>query len=386
MRNKKQVIFLAIALLISNAVIGQSKYMEREENDADKLFKICRLIFDEQKFDEALLMLDPILKNVPENCAKIYAEQRRFWDEQEYNEYIEHVNDASIPFIPDAYTKVYYLYAVINIERGNWQKAEEYLLSGLKQVPDNPHLLCEMGMLCQSRYISTLKNEYLKASFAYFSQVLENDSFCSSRMFARALRGIGFNLIEVGDLDTAEKFFTSSLTYDDNAIAHEELAYIEKIRKKENPQQPTTVMSNTNSDVDICSYEFLYEQLNKLPKELDEVATANRYAYIFSKAALLLKIGIEEYRNQDYFKYPLRRWNGEKIIYGCKQIVYHTRGLSPDLCLEDMTEEEFKNLFKIFHFEASKMETVTNDGVLKGYFTHIVDDGDIVMYCRVLKE
>jgi tetratricopeptide (TPR) repeat protein len=46
-----------------------------------------------------------------------------------------------------------------------------------------------------------------------------------------ALRGIGFNLIELGDLDGAQKAYEDSLAVDpDNALAKNELAYIAQVR------------------------------------------------------------------------------------------------------------------------------------------------------------
>ena len=376
----KQVSLLLVALLISNFVSSQSNYVQTERTDAQKLFDIQKLIFNEQKFDEALVELDKVAKNVPKNYSQIYSEQKRFFDQYEYDEFIE-ITKNTVPFILDAYSKVYYLYAVIYIERGNWEKAEQYLLTGLKQVP-NVHLLCEMGMLYQQKYSTTFDVKDLDLSTRYFADAIDNSSFCSSHMEARALRGIGFNLIELGDLDLAEQIFRESLNYEEHKNALVELEYIKQLRESVG-SKPSTRTSNTNSDVDITSYTYLYEQMEKMPTELQEVANENRYAYIFSKAALFLTSGSEKFREGDYFKYPLKSWNEEKLISGCNQIIYYTRGLSPKYCFENMTESEFQNLLEMFHFEVVDVQKTSYENVVKGIFIHKIDKSKIEMYCRI---
>jgi len=380
----KQIQLLFIALLVCSSVSCQNNYLKMEMADANKLFEINSLIFNERNYDKALSELDLIRKNVPDNYSKIYSEQKRFWDKVEYNEYIEVMNDSSIPFILDAYSKVFYFYAVIHIDRGNWELAESYLLEGLKHTPNEPHLLCEMGMLYQSKYQSNLNSEDIKTSCAYFINAIEESSFCSSKMTARALRGLGFNFIEIGEFDSAEMAFISSLDYDEHPYAHEELKYIKELRKKNDLRLPIST-SNTNSgDIDITSYKYLYEQTEKLPEEIKNIARENHFAYIFSKAALFIKNGAEQYRVNDYYNYPLKSWNEEKLILGCNQIVYNTRGLSPELCLENMTKKEFENLFNLFHFEISGLEKTQYSGIVKGIFKHKVEGYTIIMYCHIL--
>ena len=387
-----KIILALFAVSFSTVLIGsassyQNNFLKIEETDAYKLFEVQSLIFKERKFDEALLVLDTVFKNVPPDYGQICAQQKRFWDKADYQEYVEFMNDTSIPFILDAYSRLFYFYAVIHIERGNLEQAENYLLQGLKQIPNDPYLLCEMGMLYLQKYKMTLDDNNLDISSSYFFKVIEEQLYCPSGMMARALRGIGFNLIELGELDVAEEVFIASLEYEDNPVAYNELEYIELIRTENDSSLPKISTSTINSpDVNITSYTYLHEQMEKLPDDLKQIAEKNRYAYIFSKAASFLSKGAEQFRQDDYFNYPLKSWNEEKLISGCNQIVYYTRGLSPDYCLENMTESEFKNLFELFHFETSKIETVSSDNIVKGYFMHKMDKDQIVMYCRITKE
>jgi tetratricopeptide (TPR) repeat protein len=373
-------------MTINNVACSQNNYSETEKTDALRLFDIQLLISKERKFDEALSLLEPILKNVPEDYGQMYSEQRRFWDEEEYIEYREVMKNTSIPFLLDAYSRVYYFLAIIHIERGNWEEAENYLLTGLKQIPSQPDLLCEMGMLYQSKFRATLAEANLNISSNYYSQAIESDLFCSSKLMARGYRGIGFNLIELGELESAETVFTLSLKYEDNPKAYDELEYIKKLRKGE-ITSPLIVGPSTNTqNIDITSYTYLYEQMHKLPGDLQEAATTNHYAYIFSKAALFLVKGVVQYREDDFFNYPLKEWDEKKLTSGCNQIVGYTKGLSPEYCFENLTEIEFENLLNLFHFDLIKTENTSGENIVKGYFKHKMDGYEIIMYCHILKD
>ena len=215
-------------------------------------------------------------------------------------------------------------------------------------MPNEVYLMCQMGMLYQQKYQTSFDENHLDLSSRYFITAIDETPFCPSRMEARALRGVGFNLIELGDLDLSEKFFIESLKFEEHEFVYNELDYIKQIRENTN-LKPSISTSNTNSsEIDITSYTYLWEQMEKMPSELQEVAKENRYAYIYSKAAIFLSKGAEQHRKDDYFNYPLKNWNEEKLISGCNQIVYHTKGLSPENCFENLTESEFKICWKCF--------------------------------------
>jgi tetratricopeptide (TPR) repeat protein len=369
--------FFSIVLI--PAVFCQSTYLKQEQLDAEKMQHVVSLIFEAQKFDAALSLLDKIAKNVPDNYAEIFRKHRRFWGHNEYMEYAEKTGH-SIAYIEDAYNKMFYCYAVIHIERGNWDAAEEYLRQGLKQLPNEPHLLNEMGMLFQSKNKSSLEKNDLEKSIKYFMQAIDSD-LCLSEMEARGLRGIGFSLIELGDLDMAEEYFNASLLVEDSELAHNELKYIKQLREKEKKYH-AFLPNTTNNAEKITSYAFFQEQMNKLPEELQIVVGENKYAYIFSKAASLITKGAGKYREDDYFHYPLKEWNEEKIISGCRQIVYECRGLSPEYCFNYLSEDEFKNLLQLFHFDTVSIEKV-NEKIIKGSFVHKMDKNTCTMYCNI---
>jgi tetratricopeptide (TPR) repeat protein len=147
---KSFLVTFFFSIVLTHTSLCQNIYLTHELSDAQKMRRVDSLIFEEQKFDDALSLLDEVVKNVPDNYADILRKHRRFWSNNEYMEYIEKTGN-SVAAIEDAYNRVFYYYAVIHIERGNWDTAEEYLHQGLKQLPNEPHLLNEMGMLFQSK-------------------------------------------------------------------------------------------------------------------------------------------------------------------------------------------------------------------------------------------
>ncbi|MDR2773258.1 MAG: hypothetical protein LBC19_00705 [Tannerella sp.] len=223
---KKRIAPLMIALS-GIAALSMSRYQDayliQEQIDTEKMAVADSLIVEEYDLDAALVILDAVLPNVPDNYSEIFKKQRRFWSYNEYLEYVETTKE-NVEWIQDVYCRIFFYYAVIHIEKRNPDKAGEYLLRGLKLIPDEPHLLCEMGMLYQS-----MDNADSREAIKYYTRSLESD-FCPAFQKARGLRGIGYCLIELDELDKAEESFTASLMYEDNEIAHDEIAYIHHLR------------------------------------------------------------------------------------------------------------------------------------------------------------
>jgi tetratricopeptide (TPR) repeat protein len=360
----------------------------QEVQDTEKIDHVSELVFKEgnnrSKLIEALSILDEVIKNVPNNYGKRLTKQRHFWSKSEYEEYIAKTGE-SVEFIMDVYTKVFYYYAVINIELCNFDEAEKYLLRGLKFVPDSPILLNEMGMLYQSKQKISQDNKDFDTAIKYYMKAVDSD-FCPSEYLARAFRGIGFCLIELGDLDMAEDIFNKSIEIYDTETARRELNYINDLRKGERIQQG---ISNVIGAAQITTFAYLHEKFDKMPKKWNEIAANNSYAYIFSKAAKVVSEGTNKYREEDYFHYPLKTWNEEKILSGCRQIVYECKGLTAETCFKNLTEEEFKNLLQLFHFNTVSIEKI-NEEIIKGSFVHKMHkDTDAIykctMYCNVSK-
>ena len=98
----------------------------------------------------------------------------------------------------------------------------------------------------------------------------------------------------------------------------------------------------------IYSYEFFYEQQNKLPLNVRE-RIPNKYAYIWSKAAMLRAKGAANFRKDDFFHYPLEEWNSEQIESGTTQIVQYLKGVTSEHYIVLNTLEDVKNLLMTYH-------------------------------------
>ena len=137
----------------------------------------------------------------------------------------------------------------------------------------------------------------------------------------------------------------------------------------------------------ITSIDFYVEQFDKMPKERRMLAKENSYAYIFTKAAIFLTVGVEKYRYDDYFHQPSEDMDIPLLISGCNQIVYKCNGLTTETCIYDLPEPDFINLMQLFHFELAGEDyddSVKGKVIMKGTFRHIVSDFRSIIWCRII--
>lgn len=117
-------------------------------------------------------------------------------------------------------------FALVDMGKGNLAEAE--LRRATELAPYEPHYFNEYAELFKSR------REWQKshALFAHAWAIVDKDKTGpDSKMAARALRGMGYTSIELGQLDEAEKLFRQSLEYEpDSEPARIELNHI--ARKK----------------------------------------------------------------------------------------------------------------------------------------------------------
>ncbi|QSR18130.1 diguanylate cyclase [Novosphingobium sp. KA1] len=113
-------------------------------------------------------------------------------------------------------------FALVDLGRGDLAEAE--LRRATELAPDNAHYANEYAELFKSR-------RQFQESYDLFARawsVVDKDTKGpDAGIAARALRGMGFNLIELGRLDEAKTMFSQSLAYDaGNAAAKTELDFI----------------------------------------------------------------------------------------------------------------------------------------------------------------
>ena len=152
-----------------------------------------------------------------------------FWDEEEFQSYSDYVRgqvreDAikSFLWISPSYSKAHYLIASLAIDQGDFKKALNALDAGLALEPDHPDLMCEKAYL-----LKELGRR--EDALAYYQSAASARLWITDSAKARALRGQGRILIDLGRLDEAEEAFKQSLTLEpESKLAREGIAFIEK--------------------------------------------------------------------------------------------------------------------------------------------------------------
>jgi tetratricopeptide (TPR) repeat protein len=124
-----------------------------------------------------------------------------------------------------SYSRAFYLIAYIEEELGNFGEASDALDQGLKLEPDHPMLLAEKAFLYQ-------KQKQYDAALNLYKQAAAR-VWASSAQIAHALRGQGYCLVELGQLDAAETAYRRSLELQPgNLTAINELGYITTHRQR----------------------------------------------------------------------------------------------------------------------------------------------------------
>lgn len=136
---------------------------------------------------------------------------------------------ATVLDVPCAEAHYYAAYAAIDL--GDISSAESNLKEALQWSPVNPRFLMEFG------HIKHIQRDWA-AALELFSEAEENvpafspDEVITTEL-ARAKRGVGYSLIELGELDQAEAKFLECLELDpsDHRAKHE-LEYISHIKSQ----------------------------------------------------------------------------------------------------------------------------------------------------------
>jgi tetratricopeptide (TPR) repeat protein len=147
-----------------------------------------------------------------------------FWDQKELLLYVAAHRDRAVTWGLPSYSKMLYLLAFLAVERKDYAAAEGHVRRGLELEPDHPHLLCELALAREHESMRDALDAYKRATTAH-----EWDP----RWTARAHRGVGFTLIEIGALDGAEAAFKRSLEVEPgNTVALHELEVVREMRER----------------------------------------------------------------------------------------------------------------------------------------------------------
>lgn len=105
-------------------------------------------------------------------------------------------------------------FALVDLGRGDL--AEAALRSATEMAPGNAHYANEYAELFKSRRQWAESYRQFARAWAIVDQAVDGPD---ARIAARALRGMGFNKMALGDYEGAEELFRRSLTFDPASIA-----------------------------------------------------------------------------------------------------------------------------------------------------------------------
>lgn len=182
------------------------------------------------KTDEAIAFLDRI---IADSRGSPGAERRRLYAARTPAEGLLYMMQAAKDgedaiLVDRVYAHAWYLKGYALIELGHVDQAADALDAALRMSPRNAHYLSERGHLFQiQKDWQAMLGSYRQAEAA---AGISPPEFHDSDL-ARALRGQGYALIELQQLDQAQAVFERSLTLEpENRIARNELEYIRRLR------------------------------------------------------------------------------------------------------------------------------------------------------------
>ena len=198
-----------------------------EDLDAKRVSEAVTLI-QRKSYSEAARILLSVVANTP----KVYqhttlvddAFYMRFWDQNEFVNFVrKDPPSRKVYWLLSAYPRAYYYLGFISVCEGNFQEAIGYLDSGALLEPTNPQFKTEKGH-------ALMKSGLFAEALAAVEGITNPSPYVSDELFAVALRSKGAALIEMGDLDAAEKSFAQSLEYaPNNKVALNEIQYIRQL-------------------------------------------------------------------------------------------------------------------------------------------------------------
>jgi tetratricopeptide (TPR) repeat protein len=154
----------------------------------------------------------------------------KFWSLPDFLGYVAWMQAGGQPrdvvWLKNAYPRAYYYLGYLHIELGQFDTAVQVLDQGLRLDPGNPKLSNEKAQ-------ALVRLKRFPEALEVYEQVLARDGYVNPTDKAFSFRGKGFVLIELGDLDGAERAFRESLEYEpDSQMAAQELEYIQQLRAR----------------------------------------------------------------------------------------------------------------------------------------------------------
>jgi tetratricopeptide (TPR) repeat protein len=235
----------------------ENKGTDSSKKDLEKLQNALQAI-SQNDFVLARQLLKEIVANAPMKYEYSYRDQGaliiRFWTNEEFLQHATETEDRKdIVWEQSIYPPAYYYLAVIDVHEGKYESAISNLQKSLKLEPDQPLSFCELG------YIMGGDIGEHELSLEFYERALTSRPHITTSAKARALRGKGVQLIELGRLEKAEVCLQDSLRLEpDNELAYGELIYISKLKSGEDTSPIVGLEKNevTESFCSSCGKEL----------------------------------------------------------------------------------------------------------------------------------
>jgi len=221
----------------------------------------------ERMFDNANAVIDGILLAFEPLMRDNGFQYRCFSDEEGFRRYVDAVNAGRtvdkrpVVRVDPSYARALHLKGWIASELQDWDTARELFGRQAACRPFDPGAYAEIGyVLNKTRQSQTAYETYRRA---YEIAVRYAASKSES---ARALRGMGCAMIDMGDLDRATDLYQRSLRIEpDNDVALHELRYIETEKIKQ--------MAKHGSPEDQCTIGLAYATgAEGFPRDIEDAA------------------------------------------------------------------------------------------------------------------
>jgi Flp pilus assembly protein TadD len=136
--------------------------------------------------------------------------------------------------ISQLWADAFYLKGYANFDLGKFEDAKTYIKKALELSPSNSMYLSELGHIYHFERKWSEAADLYKQAEEYANSYSPEQS--KNEELTRAMRGIGYSLIELGKLDEAEEKYKKCLEINENdKKALNELKYIQSLRNKNNP-------------------------------------------------------------------------------------------------------------------------------------------------------
>ena len=196
---------------------------------SDRIHESIAAALSQNRANDARRLIEQELASMPANWKPLQEDDKEvrgaFWDQNEFLAYVgshRSDNEKSIFWTTVSFSKLWWQLADVNISEGRFDNAVVCVEKGLELEPDHPILWIERG------YIFNRLGRHQEALEAYRTAASVRQ-WAQPAVTARALRGQGSALIDLGQLSEARNVYNASLELDpESESAHKELEYIDQ--------------------------------------------------------------------------------------------------------------------------------------------------------------